>query len=132
LQTNFGVLSLDNGTSATLGVRGNGPGQSLQVSYNTPSVNSGQAVCFTRPGNAPCDVVNDPWWSVSPASLTNLSGTPAHQQIITLTFTAPQSLHELYSGRLRLVNNDPLQPNVNLPLWMKVIVYRAYLPLLWR
>jgi hypothetical protein len=130
--TNFGVPSLDEGASATIGIRGNGAAQSLQVSYNAPNVPAGYALCFTRRGNAPCNVVDDPWWSVSPVSVVGLGGTPPQQRTITVSFTAPLDVREVYAGTLRLVSNDPFLPNANLPVRMNIIVYHAFLPVVRR
>ncbi|CAG0926347.1 hypothetical protein TFLX_00020 [Thermoflexales bacterium] len=128
--TDFSDPAFDRGASATIGLRGEGVAQTLQISHNTPVVQDGQAFCFTRPGNSPCDTINYAWWSFAPGSLTGLIGTPPHRQTITITLTAPAGVGGFYSGTLRLVSTDPFQPDANIPVVLKTKVYRAYLPLI--
>jgi len=128
--TDFGDPGLDQGASATIGLRGEGVTQTLQISYNAPVARSGQAFCFTRPGNPPCDTIDYAWWSFTPAGLTGMAGTPPQQQTITISLTAPVGSGGVYSGTLRLVSNDPFRLDANIPVALKIKVYRTYLPLL--
>jgi hypothetical protein len=61
--TSFGDPAFDRGASATIGLRGEGVAQTVQISHNAPVVQDRQAFCFTRPGNPPCDTINYAWWS---------------------------------------------------------------------
>ncbi len=127
--TTFNDPALNDGASATIGLRGAGITQMLQISYQAPVVSAGQAFCFARPGNPPCDATDDAWWSFTPASIGGLIGTPPHDATITIALTAPPGIGGVYSGALRLVSNDPFQADANVPVVLKVKVYNAYLPL---
>jgi hypothetical protein len=127
--TSFNDPALNDGASAAIGLRGAGSTQALQISYQSPVVSAGQAFCFTRPGNPPCDATDDAWWSFTPASIAGLIGTPPQHALITIVLTAPTGSGAIYSGTLRLVSNDPAQTDANVPVVLKVKVYYAYLPL---
>lgn len=128
--TDFHDPALNDGASATIGLRGAGLTQLLQISYRAPVLSAGQAFCFTRPGNPPCDATDDAWWSFTPDSIGGLIGTPPHHATITIVLTAPSSIGGVYSGTLRLVSNDPFQPDANILVVLKVKVYKYILPLL--
>jgi len=126
--TSFNNPALNDGASATIGLRGVGLTQLLQISYQAPVVSAGQAFCFARPGNPPCDATDDAWWSFTPDSIGGLIGTPPHSTTITIALTAASSLGGVYSGTLRLVSNDPFQMDANIPVALKVLVRHAYVP----
>jgi hypothetical protein len=127
----FGDSLYDNGASATVGVRGVGLQQLLQISYNTPTFGQQQAYCFTRPGNPPCDAVDEAWLSVSPITITGLAGSPPAQQMITVTLTALPSLGSDVTGTLRLVDGDPFQPDATVIVTMH-ITHPFFLPVMRR
>lgn len=127
----FGDSVYDNGASATVGVRGVGVQQLLQISYNTPTLGRQQAYCFTRPGNLPCDIVDNAWLSTAPTAITNLSGTPSAQQVITVTLSALSKLGSGTTGFLRVVDGDPFQPDATVPVTLH-ITYHTFLPVLRR
>jgi hypothetical protein len=66
-QTDFGEQSVDNGASATIGVRGIGSAQ-----RNASVLQHTLRECWTgvvlHARNVPCDATDDPWWSVSQSS----------------------------------------------------------------
>jgi len=127
----FGDPLYNDGASATVGVRGVGVNQVLQISYNAPTLGPQQAYCFTRPGNPPCDVVNHAWLSVAPISLIDLPGTPPSRQPITVTLTAVSNLGSGVTGTLRIVTDDPFQPGTSVSVTLKV-TYQIFLPVIRR
>ena len=127
----FGEPAYDNGASATVGVRGEGSNNLLQISYDPPTLGPQQAYCFTRPGNPPCDVVDHAWLSVAPISIVDLAGSPPSQQPITVTLTALPNLGSGVTGTLRVVTGDPLQPEANVIVTLK-ITYPIFLPVIRR
>jgi hypothetical protein len=124
----FGDPLYNNGASATVGVRGMGLGHVLQISYNAPSLANQQAYCFTRPGNPPCDVVDNAWLSVAPISIVDLAGSPPLTRLITVTLTAVPNLGSGVTGTLRIDTGDPFQPETNVIVNLKV-TYPIFLPL---
>jgi uncharacterized repeat protein (TIGR01451 family) len=59
------------------------------------------------------------WISAVPASGTVPGGSGLQ---VTVTFTAPQEVHDTYAGTLRLSSSDPLNPLIDLPLTMTVVL----------
>jgi hypothetical protein len=127
----FGDSLYDNGQSATVGVRGVSLKQVLQVSYNAPTLANQQALCFTRPGNPPCDAVDNDWLSVAPISIVDLAGSPSMTQPITVTLLAAPHLGGGVTGTLRLVDGNPFQPDATVSVILKV-TYQAFLPVIRR
>lgn len=116
----FGNASYNNGASATVGIRGVGAANSLQYSFNQPVLNANQAICFVRPGNAPCDAVDVPWLSESITNTIGLTGTPPTSQMINVTLDAAQvPLPGVYTANLLFSHNSP-QPAVNIPVTLTV------------
>jgi hypothetical protein len=121
----------DNGQSATVGVHGVGLKQVLQISYNAPALANQQSYCFTRPGNPPCDVIDETWLSVAPLTISDLAGSPPAQQLITVTLAAVPKLGSGVTGTLRMVDGDPFQPDAHVSVILNV-TYQAFLPVMRR
>ncbi len=121
----------DNGQSATAGVRGVGVKHVLQISYNAPALANQQAYCFTRPGNPPCDVIDEAWLSVAPITITDLAGSPPAQQLITVTLVAVPKLGSGVTGTLRIVDGHPFQLDANVSVILNV-TYQIFLPVIRR
>ena len=83
--TDFGDGSLDDGASATAGIRDSGSNY-LQYSYNQAVLNSGMAICFQYPGSPPCDL--PPHLEVSP---THISASQLAGEVTTHTLNIDNS-----------------------------------------
>ena len=127
----FGDSLYDNGQSATVGVRGVGLEQVLQISFNRPALDNQRATCFTRPGNPPCDVIDETWLSVAPSTITALAGSPPAQQPVTVTLAAVPQLGSGVTGTFRIVDGHPFQPDAHVSVTLNV-TYQFFLPLMWR
>ncbi len=128
LDTNFGLAAFDGGASATIGIKGRDAANSLQVSYNTASVPSGSAVCFTPPGGLPCGGWDVPWLSVLPAEFASLSGAAT----LTVTLNASGTLPAgLYRANIALMSDSPLTPQI-IPVTLLVSQTRLWLPVMSR
>jgi hypothetical protein len=103
---NFGDSSVNNGASATIGIRGPSAAERLQYSFNTPSVQGGQGVCFIYPGNQTCGAEDIPWLSTSPISGT-LAGTPPSQQQVAATFDAASLEPGTYQALIAVTHDSP-------------------------
>ena len=126
LDTDFGNASYNNGVSATSGVRGVGAPNSLEYSFNQAKLTDGLALCFVKPGNAPCDAVDVPWLTVAPTSTVGLTGTPPSSQQLTVGFdSASLPLPGTYTANLLVTHNAP-QPAVNIPVTFNVTAPATY------
>lgn len=126
LDTDFGNALYNGGVSATAGIRGAGAANSLQYSYNEAKLVDGRAICFVKPGNAPCDAVDVPWLSVSPTSSVALTGTPPTSQLLTVGFDATSLVQPgTYTANLLVSHNAP-QPVVNIPVTFTVTAPASY------
>ncbi|NTU62156.1 MAG: carboxypeptidase regulatory-like domain-containing protein [Chloroflexi bacterium] len=130
----FGDPALNNGASATVGIRGVGAANSVEYSFNQPTINNNQAVCFVRPGNLPCGAINYPWLSESITSTVGLTGTPPSSQSINVVFDASQvALPGVYNADLVFGNNSP-QGAARIPVTLTVtltpVLNKLYLPLI--
>ena len=122
----FGDATLNNGASATVGIRGVGATNSVEYSYNQAKLTNGQAICFTRPGNASCGAVDVPWLSESITSTVGLTGTPPTSQMINVMFDASQvALPGVYNTDLVFASNSP-QGEVRIPVTMTVSAPPTY------
>jgi uncharacterized repeat protein (TIGR02543 family) len=126
LDTDFGNASYSNGVSATSGTRGVSAANSLQYSFNQAKLTNGLALCFVKPGNAPCDAVDVPWLTVVPTSTVGLTGTPPSSQQLTVGFdSASLPLPGTYTANLLVTHNAP-QPAVNIPVTFNVTAPATY------
>ncbi len=126
LDTDFGNASFNDGVSATAGIRGVGALNSLEYSFNQAKLTNGLAICFVRPGNAPCDAVDIPWLTVTPTSTVGLTGTPPSSQQLTVGFDATSlPLPGAYTANLLIAHNAP-QPAVNIPVTFTVTPPASY------
>jgi hypothetical protein len=124
----FGDPGDNAGASATIGIRG--AAQSVEYSFARPSLSAQQAICFTRPGNTPCDEIDYPWLTVVPTATINLSGTPPLQQIISVTLDAVSiPIGVRPRGALRLIGNDPARRAIDIPVTFNIQWQWVYLPL---
>jgi hypothetical protein len=126
LDTDFGDATLNTGLSASSGIRGVGAANSLEYSFNQAKLTNGLALCFVRPGNAPCDALDVPWMSVTPTSTVGLTGTPPSAQQLTVGFdSASLPLPGVYTANLLFTHNAP-QPAVNVPVTFTVTAPPTY------
>lgn len=117
----FGNASYNSGVSATIGIRGANAAQSTQYSFNTISLNNGQAVCFTRPGNTECGGMV-PWLSTDITGVSNLSGSRG----ISVTYDATAvPLPGVYTATLFISHNAP-QPQATVPVTLTVTPPASY------
>jgi hypothetical protein len=124
----FNDTRYNRGASATVGVRGPDAANGLQVSFNTPGLHDSQAICFVRPGNPPCNVVDAPWLGVTPISRTHLIGTPLTQQALRITLDAARAPAGAQQAQLIIMHNAP-QPPVQIPVTFTVTGEVIYFPL---
>jgi hypothetical protein len=126
LDTDFGNASYNFGASATSGIRGADAANSLQYSFNQAMLNSGLSLCFVKPDNPPCDVLDVPWLTVSPTSTVGLTGTPPSTQQLTVGFdSASLALPGTYTANLLISHNAP-QPAISIPVTFTVTGSAAY------
>jgi Subtilase family/Carboxypeptidase regulatory-like domain/Domain of unknown function (DUF4394) len=118
LDTNFGNALYDYGVSATSGIRQTGTNY-LQYSYNTAVLVDGLAICFQYPGSPPCDGGDVPWLAENPTSGT----VPVDGNVdVVVTFDAGAVVEPgLYTAKLLVNNNDPLNGMVQVPVTMTVL-----------
>jgi hypothetical protein len=112
----------NNGQSATVGIQGDAI-TGLQYSYNTSFLSDGLAVCFAYPGQFPdCSAYQDvSWLSQNPSTGATMAGGV---QATDITFDAGASevtQPGQYQATLIVVNNDPSENLVAVPVTMTVI-----------
>ncbi|MEO6061993.1 MAG: carboxypeptidase regulatory-like domain-containing protein, partial [Thermoflexales bacterium] len=109
----FGISAYDDGASATVGIRGLNPDQSLQYSRDAASLGPNLAIRFSR-GSRP-DLA--PWLTANPLSSTALLGGSR----ISLTFDAGQVAQPgVYTATLTIDSNAP-SPRRDAPVTMTVL-----------
>lgn len=97
----FGIGAYDDGASATVGIRGFSPAQSLQYSRDTASLGPNLAIRFSR-GSRP-DLA--PWLTAYPPSSTEQMGA----SLISLTLDASQVAQPgIYTATLTVDSNATL------------------------
>ena len=128
----FGDPAFDLGGSATVGIRGPGPDDSVQYSFDQAKLADRSAICFQSLAGADCSRV--PWISAQPSSLWNLAGDPATDGLVNLTLgtTSPMAVG-VYTTSLWLINNSPA-PLITIPLTVTVagVHGQAYIPFITR
>jgi hypothetical protein len=122
----FNNTSLDQGKSATVGIRGRGRSY-LEYSYNQPILVDNLALCFQAPGAPPCDLVDIPCLTITPetGSVNELDELP-----ITVQVDANSAGLGVHFARVRIRGNDPVhQPYIEIPVRLVVRGYELYFPL---
>lgn len=123
----LGHVGYSFGASATVGIRGANPAQSLTFSHNAPRLRDGLSICFRRPAHRPCWAGDPPWLQVSQPIALNAG----ERATITLTLTAP-SIDPLPAYRATVLFDSPDLPAlVMLPVTMltRPLSFQTFLPL---
>ncbi|HQY25169.1 MAG TPA: S8 family serine peptidase [Thermoflexales bacterium] len=109
----FGIGAYDDGASASVGIRGLSPAQSLQFSRDSASLGPNLAIRFSRGGRP--DLA--PWLTTQPLSSTGQMGGA----VISLTFDAGQITQPgIYTATLTVDSNAP-SPQREAALTMTVL-----------
>jgi hypothetical protein len=120
----FGDPTVNNGASATIGIRGASVANSLEYSYLQPGVSDRFAICFDNPDNVGAcggdgsDAL--PWLSESPISGTLAQSATQGIQIVWNAANSAITQPGRYVGSLSLHNNDPVAQHTVLPVVMTV------------
>ena len=121
----FNNSSLDQGKSASVGIRGRGRSY-LESSFNQPALVDNMALCFQAPGALPCDMMDIPWLVISPAA-----GSLSEQaeQPVTIQVYADLAGLGVHLASVRIRGNDPQrQPYIEIPIRLVVNGYELYFP----
>ncbi len=122
----LGHIGYSFGASATVGIRGAAPAQSLTFSHNAPRVWEGMSICFRRPTQPPCWAGAVPWLDLSqPITLAG-----GETRFISLALSAPPSdTLPVYRATV-LIDSAELPALVTLPVTMltRPLPFQTYLP----
>ena len=121
----FDNSTLDQGKSATVGIRGRGNSY-LEASFNQPTLVDNLALCFQAAGALPCDPVDIPWLVIAPVtgSLDEMVVQP-----VTIQVDANLAGLGVHQATVRIRGNDPLvQPYIEIPIRLVVHSFELYLP----
>jgi hypothetical protein len=113
----FGNTLYNRGASATVGVRGAGETQSLQLSFNQPRLADGFSVCIALWARH-CGSVG--WLNTDPAQMNNLSGTPPSSAMGFMQLDSLSVGVGVHKGLLVLASNSS-DPVAQVPITFTVL-----------
>lgn len=109
----FQYETVSSAGSCTAGIENGAGSDGLQLSYNSAGVlAAGLAVRFDPP------LLEEPWAALGSTGGTISAGS---SQALDIALDATDLLPGTYTGTIRLLSNDPEQPQLDLPLTLLVI-----------
>ncbi len=115
----FGNASYNNGITATVGIRGGSPANSLTSFHNQASVQNGMAVCYRYPGSMPCGVADVEWMSESLTETTGLVNGAS--QVVSVTLDSSSIVTPGTYNAYLMISHNALLDAILLPVSMRVL-----------